>query len=174
MTEQIISTSETFALYTDGPTLLDSALSGLSETDLDLALSADSWSIRQIVHHLADGDDIWKICIKAALGNSDGVFTLQWYWDRPQMEWSANWEYASRDIESSLALLRANRRHIMELVQQIPDAPEKSIWLQRPDGQKERITIGWIIEMQARHVVEHIKDIQAIRLAHHIERTPTK
>ncbi len=70
------SIAEILARYADGPTLLDSALAGLSETDLDLALSADSWSIRQIVHHLADGDDIWKICIKAALGNSDGTFIM--------------------------------------------------------------------------------------------------
>ena len=159
------------AHYADGPAQLESVLAGLTESDLDLALNTDSWSIRQIVHHLADGDDIWKICIKAALGNSDGVFTLQWYWEKPQMEWSANWKYASRDIESSLALLRANRRHIMELIQLTPDAREKSIWLQRPEGQKERITIGWIIEMQARHVVEHIKDMQAILKARQSEVT---
>ena len=154
------------AQYANGPTLLDSALASLSETDLDLALSADSWSIRQIVHHLADGDDIWKICIKAALGNSDGTFTLQWYWDKPQMEWSENWRYASRNIESSLALLHINRRHIIELVEQAPEAWEKSIWLKPPKGRKERITVGWIIEMQTRHVSEHIKDIQKILQAH--------
>jgi len=102
------------AQYAEGPALLESALAGLTESDLDLALSVDSWSIRQIVHHIADGDDIWKTCIKAALGNSDGLFTLQWYWDKPQMVWSENWTYASRGIESSLALLCANRRHIME------------------------------------------------------------
>jgi len=42
------------------------------------------------VHHLADGDDIWTICIKAALGNSEGLFSLQWYWDKPQTEWAEN------------------------------------------------------------------------------------
>ena len=159
-----IDTHETIlAQYIEGPAQLESALAGLTESDLNLALTADSWSIRQIVHHLADGDDIWKICIKAALGNNDGLFTLQWYWDKPQMEWSENWHYASRNIKSSLALLHANRHHTMELVQQTPDVWEKSIFLQRPDGQNERIIVGWILEMQARHVVEHIKDIKAIR-----------
>lgn len=162
--------SEPFKLilahYAEGPTLLDSVLAGLAKSDLDLALSADSWSIRQIVHHLADGDDIWKICIKAALGNSDGTFTLQWYWDKPQLEWSINWKYASRGIESSLDLLRANRRHTVELVEQTAEAWKKSIWLEPPKGRKERITIAWIIEMQAGHVIDHIKDIQAILQAH--------
>lgn len=118
--------------YAEGPALLKSALAGLTESGLDLSLTADSWSIRQIVHHLTDGDDIWKICIKAALGNPDGLFTLQWYWDKPQMEWSENWKYASRDIKSSLALLCANRRHIVELVKQIPNAWERSIRLKPP------------------------------------------
>jgi len=90
---------------------------------------------------------------------------LQWYWDKPQMEWSQSWKYTSRRIESSLALLRANLHHTLELIQQVPDAWEKSIRLTRPD-QEKRITVGWIVEMQARHVLEHIKDIQAIRQAH--------
>lgn len=166
MDNQSDSQETILAQFADGPTLLDSALAGLTETDLDLALSADSWSIRQIIHHLADGDDIWKICIKVALGNENGLFMLEWYWEKPQMEWSENWHYSSRDIESSLALLSANRRHVIELVEQTPGAWEKSARLKRPDGQEERVTVGWIIEMQTRHVLEHIKDIQAILQAH--------
>ena len=69
-------TKTILAQYADGPALLDSALAGLTETDFDLTLSVDSWSIRQIVHHLVDGDDIWKTCIKTALDNSDTLFSL--------------------------------------------------------------------------------------------------
>lgn len=166
MTEQTKTPDEILTLYADGPRLLEAALQGLTESQLDLALSADSWSIRQLVHHLADGDDLWNVCIMAALGNPEGLFTLQWYWDREQMEWSESWNYAGRPIESSLMLLRANRRHTLDLLQPISSGWEKSIRLQRPEGQEARITIGEVIEMQARHVVTHIKDIQAIRLAH--------
>jgi hypothetical protein len=174
MTEQTKSTSEILARYADGPALLESALAGLTESDLNASPAADSWSIRQIVHHIADGDDIWKICIKAALGNNDGEFTLQWYWEKPQMEWSANWKCASRGIESSLALLRANRRHIVELISLTPGAWEKSIWLKPPKGRKERITVGWIVEMQAGHIVDHIKEIQKIQQAHQNENYQTE
>jgi uncharacterized damage-inducible protein DinB len=168
MTTPTESSETILARYAEGPAQLEAALRDLSESDLDLALAADSWSIRQIVHHLADGDDLWKMCIKAALGNSDGLFTLQWYWDKPQTEWVENWKYARRDIRSSLALLRANRQHIMELMQQIPKAWEKSIRLRPPNGQEERVTIGEVVEMQANHIVGHIHDIQSIRQAHHI------
>lgn len=68
--------------------------------------------------------------------------------------------------ESSLALLRANLHHTVELVTLTPGAWEKSIWLKPPKERKERITVGWIIEMQTGHVVDHIKDIQTILQAH--------
>lgn len=69
-------------------------------------------------------------------------------------------------IESSLALLRANLHHTVELVTLTPVAWEKSIWLKPPKEQKERITVRWIIEMQTGHVVDHIKDFQTILPAH--------
>jgi uncharacterized damage-inducible protein DinB len=166
MTEQAYDPGATLALYADGPAQLEAVLMGLTESDLNLARTSDSWTIRQIVHHLADGDDLWKTCIKAALGNSEGLFSLQWYWDKPQTEWAENWKYADRSIEASLALLRANRRHIAELVQQTPNAWEKSIRLKWPEGEEERITIGEVLEDQASHVVGHINDIRMIRQAH--------
>ena len=168
MTTQAELSKTILAQYAEGPAQLETALKDLTESNLDLALAADCWSIHQIVHHLADGDDLWKICIKAALGNSEGFFTLQWYWDKQQTEWAENWKYASRGIASSLALLRANRQHIVELIQQIPNACEKSIRLKRLDGKEERISVADVLAMQTRHVVGHIQDIQTIRQAHPI------
>ena len=164
MTKQADSPADILALYADGPRQLEIALQGLSDDNLDLAPAPDSWSIRQIVHHLADGDDIWKACIKMALGNSNGLFSLLWYWEKDQMEWSKCWNYAGRSIEPSLALLQANRRHIVELVQPITKTWDKSVRVLRPQGQEERISIGEVIKMQAGHVVAHVKDIQAIRI----------
>jgi hypothetical protein len=152
--------------YMDGPSLLDSALAGLSETDLDLALSTDSWTIRQIVHHIVDGDDLWKTSIKIALGNSDALFSLQWYTVRTQMEWSENWTYSVRRLESSLALYRANRRHILDLLEHVPNAFEKTIRFQPSSKPEMCITILDVIELHVSHLTEHIESIQAIRKAH--------
>ena len=168
MTERVDDPNATLAQYADGPAQLEAVLIDLTESDLNLTHTPDTWTIRQIVHHIADGDDIWKVCIKAALGNAEGLFSLQWYWDRPQIEWAENWGYANRPIEPSLALLRANRHHIVELIQQTPKAWEKSIRIKRLRRKEERITIGDVLEMQSRHVFEHISDIQVIRRAHNI------
>lgn len=168
MTDQRDDPEAILALYADGPAQLAAVLTGLTESELNLALTSDSWTIRQIVHHIADGDDLWKTCIKAALGNGEGLFTLQWYWDKPQTEWAESWQYADRSLESSLTLLRANRCHIGDLVRRTPNAWEKSIRLKWPNSEEERITIGAVLEMQAQHVVGHIDDIQMIRQAHNV------
>jgi uncharacterized damage-inducible protein DinB len=168
MMKEVDTPDEILALYVEGADLLEETLSGLSDSELDLSLSEDSWSIRQIVHHVADGDDLWKNFIKAALGNCEGIFTLQWYWDKPQMEWSECWKYAQRSIEPSLALLHLNRKIIAELLQETPNAWEKSIRIQPPQKAEERVTIQRMLKMQARHVVGHIQDIQAIRHAHQV------
>ena len=129
---------------------MDSALAGLRETDLDLALSTDSWTIRQIVHHIAD-DNLWKTCIKIALGNSDALFSLQWLTVKTQMEWYESWAYSRRGIESSLALYRANRNHIVDLLEHNPGACERSIRFERPGKEETRITIFDVVELHLQH-----------------------
>ncbi len=168
MTAPATSVDEILVQYSNGPSLLDSALSGLCETDLDLAPSADSWSIRQIVHHLVDGDDIWKTCIKTALGNSDALFSLQWYTAKPQMEWSESWAYSRRSLDSSLALYRANRAHIIDLIEHIPGALEKTIRFERPGKEEIRVTVFDVVELHVRHLEEHIESIKVIRQMHGI------
>jgi hypothetical protein len=161
--EQPHGPDEILARYADGPAQLRAALAGLSDADLDVAPDPDSWTIRQIVHHVVDGDDIWKTFIKIALGNSGATFELQWYWDMPQTAWAESWAYASREIEPSLALFHANRRHIVQLVQAIPDAWDRSLTIRWPGGDLQQVTIGWVIEMQSHHVTGHIEDIRSIR-----------
>ncbi len=163
MSEQANDPAEILARYADGPTALEEAIAGLAEAELDTALDDESWTIRQIVHHVVDGDDIWKVCIKTALGNSEAVFDLQWYWAMPQTEWAESWAYAERAIGPSLVLFAANRRHVGQLVQAIPGAWEREIMVEWPHQEKERVTVGWVIEMQAGHVTGHVEDIQKIR-----------
>ncbi len=171
MTDHAVDVNSILLQYAQGPAQLEAALVGVAESNLDLAAGPDSWTIRQIVHHVADGDDLWKMCIKAAMGSGQALFSLEWYWDKPQMEWSEIWQYAERGVASSLALLQANRRHILDLIQCCPEAWERSIWLKHPQRGAECITVGEVLEMQARHVFEHIEEIQSIRTAHGIPNT---
>ena len=151
------------ARYTEGPALLERALAGLRDVDLDASPPQGGWTIRQNVHHIVDGDDLWKACIKAALGNEQGEFTLQWYWSVPQDTWAERWAYARRPLDVSLALFRANRAHVLELLERVPDAWHRSEAVRKSDGKTVRLPVGAVVEMQADHVVHHVNRILAIR-----------
>ena len=84
MNAQLSGHEEIIANYGNCPSQLEAALLGLSEINLDLRTSAEGWAIREIVHHITDGDDMWKMFIKQAIGNPDSEFFLNWYWQVPQ------------------------------------------------------------------------------------------
>ena len=152
--------------YAAGPDHVQSAIRGLDDTQLDLTLSPHSWSIRQLIHHIADGDYLWKEFLLRAAGDSEREFSLEWYWCLPQDEWVKRWSYAERNVANSLALLDANRKHTIDLLKQIPWLWEKCLLIPTRQGGQERVTVGDVVEMQARHVEGHVEDIRQIRQSH--------
>ena len=150
------------ARYKEGPVLLEKALSGLKDSDLDIAPPKGGWSIRQIVHHLVDGDDIWKTAVKQALGNDQNEFSLAWYRALPQVTWADRWAYAQRPIEESLALLKTIRAHVIQLIEHVPDGWSRAVIFRKPNDETELVSVGFIIEMQANHVMHHLDQIDKI------------
>jgi len=154
--------SSLLSRYLEGPDQLEHAVADLSDAELDAPPSGGGWTIRQIVHHVVDGDDLWKVGIKAALGNEEGEFTFDWYWALPQDAWADRWSYGQRPVEASLALLRATRAHVADLLEWVPGAWGRSIDVRTPQG-TERVSVSQVIEMQTRHVTHHVEKIAAIR-----------
>lgn len=103
----------TITRYREGLTLLERAVADLQDADLDAMPSAGGWTIGQIVHHIVDGDDIWKLCIKMAIGNEQSEFALGWYCAQPQELWGDRWAYTRRPIDVSLSLFKATSSHIL-------------------------------------------------------------
>jgi uncharacterized damage-inducible protein DinB len=158
--EQILSQ------YAAGPELVLKAIRGLSEEQLDLKLSAGSWSIRQLVHHITDGDYLWKEFLLQAMGEPEKEFSLEWYWCLSQDEWVKRWSYAERNVTHSVELFRANRQHTLELLQQVTDLWNKWLLIPTRHGGHEKASVGEVVAMQARHVIGHVEDIQKIRKAY--------
>ncbi len=154
--------------YADGPEMVLAAIVGLSDEQLDLKLTVDGWSIRQVVHHITDGDYLWKEFLLRAAGEPEQGFSLEWYWCLPQDDWVKRWSYAGREVQHSLELLKANRQHTLELLEHVPGLWEKCLLIPTRQGGQEKVSVAEVIEMQAGHVVGHVEDIQKIRQAHHI------
>ena len=150
------------ARYREGPALLEEAVMNLTDADLDATPSGGGWTIRQIVHHVVDGDDIWKLGIKMALGNEQAEFALGWYWGMSQQTWGDRWAYSRRSLGASLSLLKAIRTHVLQLLESVPDAWDRAVVVRERDGEMEQVPVGFVIQMQADHVLHHIKRIRGI------------
>ncbi len=166
MTQMIAEKKEILSQYAGGPEVLAEAIQGLTEEQLDIKLAVDSWSIRQLVHHIADGDYLWKEFLLRAMGEPEKEFSLEWYWCLPQDEWVKRWSYAEREVAHSLELFRANRQHTLELLEQVPGLWDRCLLIPKRDGGQERVSVGEVVEMQAGHVLGHVEDIQKIREAY--------
>lgn len=143
--------------------MLEDALTGMSDNEPDYTPANGGWSIRQIIHHIVDGDDLWKTGIKMALGGEQAEFDLNWYTALPQVEWAKLWGYEKRPVDVSLTLFKAIRNHILQLLEYVPDGWSKSVQFRDSNGEIEIVPVGFIIQMQADHVVHHVKRILEIR-----------
>ncbi len=152
----------TISRYREGPKLLEQVVMGLCDAELDAKPSGGGWSVREIIHHIVDGDDIWKMGIKMALGNDCAEFALGWYWSFPQMTWADRWAYSQRSIGTSLSFLKATREHVLQLLACVPEAWTRSVVIRTPQGEVEKIPVGYVIEMQGNHLMQHLERIQAI------------
>jgi hypothetical protein len=150
------------ARFREGPALLEEAVMNLTDADLDANPSGGGWTIRQIVHHVVDGDDIWKLCIKMAVGNEQAEFALGWYQGMPQQVWGDRWAYSQRSLGASLSLLKASRTHILQLLESVPDAWDRAVVVRNADGELERVPVGFVVQMQSDHILLHIKRIRGI------------
>jgi hypothetical protein len=148
--------------YREGPRLLELVVMGLDDAVLDTKPSRGGWTIRQIVHHIADGDDIWKMGVKMAMGNEGAEFALGWYSAFPQQTWGDRWAYDKRSLDASLSLFRASRGHVLQLLESVPDAWNRSVVIRTPKGEMERVPVGFVVQMQADHVFQHVERIRAI------------
>jgi uncharacterized damage-inducible protein DinB len=135
---------------------------GLRDSELDFIPSGGGWSIRQIVHHIVDGDDLWKLCIKMAIGNEQAEFSLGWYSSQTQDTWADRWAYSQRSIGASLSLLKAIREHVLQLQASVPEAWNRAVVVHSPKGEIEKVPVGFVIQMQADHLLHHVERIRAI------------
>jgi uncharacterized damage-inducible protein DinB len=156
----------TISRYREGPHQLEQVVMNLADAALDAKPSQGGWTIRQIVHHIVDGDDIWKLGIKMAMGNEDAEFALGWYGALPQETWADRWAYAKRSLDVSLSLFKATRMHVVQLMESVPEAWNRSVMVRTAKGEVERVPVGFVVQMQADHVFHHIERIRAILREH--------
>ncbi len=159
------SPEKTRAVYARGGDDVQAAVAGLAEADLDLTRGPNEWSIRQIVHHLAETDAMFFMALKSALAQSGSTFIRNPY---DQDHWVEALAYKERAIEPSLVLLKAMRQNLAQLFQQFPDHWDRYVLLKFAswEGEGDKVTVGELMDSLNWHLAEHCAEIQETRLTH--------
>lgn len=161
MREGMPSDKEILSRFLSSAEKLQTLVRNLSERNLDLSRRPDTWTIREIVHHLADDCDVWSMCIKKAIATPGVLVRFEGF---PGNEpWADALEFKRREIGTALALITAHRRYLAELLEHFSSAWDRSLRLANADGKVVReMSVREMVEMLADHMEGHIGKIQTI------------
>lgn len=137
------------------PERLRSALAGLSEEALDEPYRPGGWTIRQLVHHLADSH--LNAYVRLRLVLTENAPTIKTY---DEKTWAELPDAKSAPIETSLRLLEALHRRWAMLLETLDDAD-----FARPLRHPEmgEITAGQLTALYGWHSRHHVAHVTASR-----------
>ena len=140
---------------------LDRIIETMPEDSLDWAKSESEWSIRQVIHHLADDGNVYTFIIERGLATPGCKVFFGGFPGNEQ--WAERLDFNQRSIEPALKLMRAQRVFLAELVARFPDRWDNKVGYYNESGEElaER-TVAEIIVMLTEHMEEHIQMIVEI------------
>jgi hypothetical protein len=152
------------AEFRDSLTDLNVVLDGLPTEGLDWA-EEGGWSIREVLHHLADDGNVYVFIIERGLATPDcKVF----FGEFPGNEaWADRLAFAERPVESVLNLIQAQRQFLAELLSHFPDRWENKVNYYNYGGEKiaDR-SVEEMLVMLTEHMQEHTQMIKNIIATH--------
>ena len=145
------------AAYKDGYRVVADALAGATDAELDFAPGEGKWTVRQIVHHLADSEMTSAIRLRLLIAS--GEPSIVGY---DQDEYARRLYYTDRPIAASLAAFDAARRSTAEIL----DRMSEDEWLREgTHNEIGRYTVYRWLEIYAAHAHGHADQIRAARTA---------
>jgi hypothetical protein len=145
------------AAIKDLPSLLEKALRGLRPDQLEIPYRPGGWTIRQVIHHLADSHMNAFIRMKLLL--TEDHPTLKPY---DQDAWAKTADVSGVDPGSSTEILRALHERWGVLLESLPD----DAW-ERTGHHPERgeVSMTNILSIYAEHGRKHVEQITGLRKA---------
>lgn len=138
--------------YEQGPARLRAAIEGLSPSQIDATPIAGTWSIRQIICHLADAEILYADRMKRILAEEKPILTRA----EPK-EYLAALAVRARVIDDELLLIDSIRRHMACILRSIPVEKIERIGIHSTDGP---LTLSAVLERATSHIPHHLQFIQ--------------
>ncbi len=137
------------------PALLQRALDGLGEAQLDTPYRPEGWSLRQVVHHLADSHLNAFSRVKLAL--TEERPTIKPY---KESYWAELPDARSADIAPSLAILGGLHARWALLLRSLEAQDFTRPFVHPESGERD---IDWLLQLYAWHGRHHTAHITSLR-----------
>ena len=138
------------------PERLRTAVSGLSEAQLDTPYREGGWTVRQVVHHVADSHAMSYTRFKLAL-------TEDWPTIKPYDEaaWANLADSRTLPVEVSLGLIAALHARWVALLESMTEADFQKGYNHPEMGRQNLATALALYEWHSRHHTAHITSLRA-------------
>ncbi|MFN2545137.1 MAG: DinB family protein [Actinomycetota bacterium] len=138
--------------YREGPGIVEQAVAGLSDEELDRRPADGGWSPREVVNHLADSEMTSAIRVRKLLAEDSP--TLQGY---DEEEFARRLYYAVRPIGPSLATLRGVREATATILENLDEDGWRRAGTHEESGAYSVTT--WL-DIYAAHAHDHAEQIR--------------
>jgi DinB superfamily len=140
--------------YREGHDAVLAALDGITDRELDARPEPQAWSVREIVHHLADSEMTAAIRLRRLIaedrptieGYDQDAFALRLHYDRP--------------IDASLDAVAASRATTVDLLDRLTDAEWERTGTHTESGP---YSVDAWLEIYAAHAHDHAEQISRVR-----------
>jgi len=139
------------------PRHLRAAVRALADWQLDTPYRENGWTVRQVVHHVADSH--MNAFVRTKLILTEDHPTLKPY---SQDDWAATADAAHHGVEASLALVEGLHERWAVLFDGLPE----TAW-RRTGHHPERgeLSVAELLELYSRHGEHHVGQILGLRRA---------
>ncbi len=139
------------------PGLLEKAVEGLDDGKLDTPYGEGKWTVRQVVHHLADSH--MNAFIRFKLTVTENKPTLKPY---NQDDWATTIEAKTAPIEPSLGILKGVHERWVMLMELLPESAWSRVAYHPEHGD---LTLTDILNTYSRHGENHVSQIVKLSVA---------
>lgn len=143
--------------YLRGPELLQQAVAGMSEAELDAVPIPGAWSTRQVVCHIADFEPIYADRMKRVIAEDEPTF----FSGDPDV-FARSLAYPQRQVDEELQLIAVTRQQMGRILRTLSDADFHRAGNHSEDG---RMELHSLLSRITGHIPHHVRFIEEKRKA---------
>ncbi len=137
------------------PEKLEAAVKGLSDAQLDTPVGQGKWTIRQITHHIIDGNLNAYVRMKFVITETKPI--LKPY---DQDKWAALVDTAQSPVHTSLSIIKGLAARWTQLLESLPESSWTREGIHLENG---KVSLEGLLATYSRHGETHLQQIMKFR-----------